>query len=434
MSQKAQQHTTAADSIQGYPDDKDDNDRDDNYSLERSNRRNLELPPSPSWTIPPGLASLPPLYHEENDAFDLDIPKSPPLTLSADRFTTLPPTILIRIMDLLDFGTLIQLIRLNRSMQAIFALDQALNHVDLSTLHKKVTDDSFASLMAVMRRRRLRSLSLQQCFHLTDSGFRSLLVDNVPLQSPLATPTFLQHFEKLDLNSCWLLTDHSLQLLGERCPHLTHLDLSNCRKITNDGMYRFLVAKHGSSNGLAWLSVSYCKNLTDVTMQHLADYCRHSLTYLNLQRCTKITDAGFMGWTATSFPRLRELLLVDCSFLTDRAIQSLTEAAPGLERLSLSFCCSLSDSAMYHLGHLDHLVHVDVSFCGAAVSDVSLPLLGPRIKRLNIRGCVRVTGQGLLRFLHACPLITLNISQCPSIPPHARQHILDLALVQHLIV
>lgn len=439
LSQKVQQHSMATDSsIDGYQ-KQDDNDfnRDDNYSLEQSNRRNLKLPPSPSWTTSPRLASLPSPYRDGDDLFDLNRPKSPPVT-SADRFTTLGPTILIRIMDLLDFGTLVQMMRLSRPIQAIFTLDQALNHVDLSTLHKKITDDSFASLMAVMPRRRLRSLSLSQCFHLTDAGLRFLLEDKTtPLHSPLASPTFLQHLEKLDLNSCWLLTDLSLQRLGERCPHLTHLNISNCRKITNDGMYRFLNAKHGSTTmtteGLAWLSVSYCKNLTDVTMQHLADFCRHSLTYLNLQRCTKITDQGFLRWTAASFPRLKELLLVDCSFLTDRSIQCLTQAAPGLERLSLSFCCSLSDSAMYHLGHLDSLVDVDASFCGAAVSDVSLPLLGRHLERLNIRGCVRVTGDGLLTFLRSFPLIELNISQCPSIPLATRQQILDLALVQHLI-
>ncbi|KAI8343003.1 cyclic nucleotide-binding-like protein [Chlamydoabsidia padenii] len=403
-------------------DDASDN-KHDNHYLEQSNRKTLELPPSPIWTTQP-----PSSYQQENDNVDLVT-----RIHSTDRFTTLEPRILIHIMDLLDYWTLIQLMRLNLSMRHIFTLDLSLNHIDLSTIHKKITDDTLTSLILSLHRP-IRSLSLSQCFHLTDSCFRSLLLVDMDTSSTQST---LQHLHTLDLNSCWLLTDQTLQLLGEQCPQLCHLDLSNCRKITNAGMSRFLQAtKEHNGTGLEWLSLSYCKNLTDMTMQHLADYTRDSLVYLNLQRCTKITDQGFIAW-GSSFSKLKEIILVDCSFLTDRAIQCLTQAAGGLERVSLSFCCSLSDTAMYHLAHLHYLVDLDVSFCGAAVSDVSLNLLvdqgSSSLKRLNIRGCVRVTGDGLLSFLSTIKLIEINISQCPSISTETKQKIMDLSLVQHLI-
>ncbi|CAO3599195.1 unnamed protein product [Absidia cylindrospora] len=485
----------------------EEEEEEDEDHQEMLRARGLERPISPSpssWAIP----NTPP---DDQEPMELDAMMKTKSTFVSpgDRLTTLDPSILVRILTFLDFGSMIRMMRLNKAACLLFfAKTSPLFHdVDLSTIHKKITDDAFASLMHLVRRR-LRSLSLSQCFHLTDLGFRTLVIDDdddddhdgavaSPDTPPHSTlePTLpkpppplpvaeghrlllLQHLHTLDLNSCWLLTDKSLQLLGETCPQLQKLDLSNCRKITNVGMYRFLEAKKELQQrmapahvpGLAWLSLSYCKNLNNVTMQHLADYTRDSLTYLNLQRCTKITDPGFAIWAAAApeaqFTKLKEVVLVDCSFLTDRAIQLLTSAAPGLERLCLSFCCSLSDSAMSYLALLPHLTDLDVSFCGAAVSDLSLKTLvdfsehtpsslsvtttttttessARRIsplRRLNIRGCVRVTGNGLLSFLaihpfdKAAPLVELNVSQCPCISMETKKTILDHSLVQHLSI
>ncbi|ORZ18152.1 hypothetical protein BCR42DRAFT_350720 [Absidia repens] len=495
----------------------EEEEEEDEDHKEMLRARGLERPISPSpssWAIP----NTPP---DDQEPMELDAMMKTKSTFASpgDRLTTLDPSILVRILTFLDFGSMIRMMRLNKAACLLFfAKTSALLHdVDLSTIHKRITDDTFASLMHLIRRR-LRSLCLSQCFHLTDLGFRTLLINDdddagagddavaspdTPPHSALdSTPSLpaphlgegrrllLQHLHTLDLNSCWLLTDKSLQLLGETCPQLKKLDLSNCRKITNVGMYRFLEAKRELQQrmaptkvpGLEWLSLSYCKNLNNVTMQHLADYTRDSLMYLNLQRCTKITDPGFAIWAAApdgtvtgdaadsansaQFTKLKELVLVDCSFLTDRAIQLLTSAAPGLERLCLSFCCSLSDSAMTYLALLPHLTDLDVSFCGAAVSDLSLKALvdfseqtprslsitaetPPRsaisrrvssLRRLNIRGCVRVTGNGLLSFLathpfdKAAPLEELNVSQCPCISMETKKTILDHSLVQHLSI
>ncbi|KAI8086746.1 uncharacterized protein BX664DRAFT_336658 [Halteromyces radiatus] len=378
----------------------------------------IELPPV--WAVP----------HTPPEEMDMDTLKKMP----GDRFTSLNPSILVHIMSFLDFGTLIQVIRVNQAMRSMFKNDQLVQSIDLSLAHKKVTDDTFAYLMPMVRRR-LRSLCLAQCFHLTDVGFRSLWMEKE--DSPLFSPAPLQYLHTLDLNSCWLLTDKSLQLLGEKCPQLTRLDLSNCRKITNGGMYLFLEAKRvNHSKGLEWLSLSYCKNLNDVTMQHLAEYTNTTLTYLNIQRCTKITDQGFVAWTSNPvFIKLQHLLLMDCSFLTDRTIQLICQAAPLLTRLSLSFCCSLSDSAMIPLSHMTNLADLDMSFCGAAVSDHSLKLLlsmTPSLKCLNLRGCVRVTGDGLLALLDHRQLHELNISQCPCVSIQSGKKL--AALVHHLSI
>ncbi|CAO3632699.1 unnamed protein product [Cunninghamella blakesleeana] len=424
-------------------------------------------------------------------------------------FTLLDKSIIARVMNYLDFKSLMQVMCVTKSVRAMFADDRLLRHIDLTTTHKKMTDERFAYLMPLIRQQ-MRYLSLSQCFHLTDIGFQSLVNNNdnnITNNEDVADPSTIEQKENeeetpfmdltldsninqqlcfssslirlqaLNLNSCWLLTDKSLALLGEKCPLLIELDLSNCRKITNRGIMLFLEAKQqhidqGVGKGLEWISLSYCKNLDDITMQHLATFTRDSLVSINLQRCTKISDRGFLPWTTASllqddnnnnddndlaerqimFPKLKSVSLIDCSFLTDKSIQLITKAAPHLEQLSLSFCCALSDTSMVYLGQLKHLKDLDVSFCGAAVSDTSLNQFMEQqclvkkkkhdhsddnypLEKLNIRGCCRITGDGIypvIQDLVKLGLYELNITQCPSIKDPIKQKLKQLKPLKHL--
>ncbi|KAF9933410.1 hypothetical protein BGZ65_004141 [Modicella reniformis] len=126
------------------------------------------------------------------------------------------------------------------------------------------------------------------------------------------------------------------------------------------------------------------------------------------------------------FPRLRELHLSDCTFLTDDAIVALAPNVPRLEALSLSFCCALTDVAVEAVcGNCRYLKKLDLSFCGSAVSDASLYQLARfdslepgkhSLEELEIRGCVRVTERGVRQVLNGCmSLKKLNVSSCSGI-------------------
>ncbi|KAF9585930.1 hypothetical protein BGW38_010945 [Lunasporangiospora selenospora] len=227
---------------------------------------------------------------------------------------------------------------------------------------------------------------------------------------------------------------------------------------------------------LSRLNLSYCKNLTDKSFVHLSIHGSKQLESLNLQRCTTITTEAFISldldhrlaaqvclnevdgiqdqtaivedesegslssMTAKvepCFPRLRELLLSDCTFLTDAAIVALAPNMPALEDISLSFCCALTDIAVEAVSeHCPQLKRMDLSFCGSAVSDASLYQIaqwdglvedvdengsrrirrGPSLEDLEIRGCVRVTESGVREVLNGCPkLKRLNISSCTGV-------------------
>ncbi|GAA5796366.1 hypothetical protein EDC94DRAFT_622618 [Helicostylum pulchrum] len=341
-------------------------------------------------------------------------------------FALITEEILGLIVNYIDFAAAIQFSTVSKKCREFMLRNDTIMHsVDLSHLNKHVTDKTAASIAAFLGNR-VRNLNLSQCFYITDEGFK-ILIEN------------MTNIESMDLNSCWLLTDKSLTLVAATCPRLVKLDLSNCRKISDVGIFKLLSEK--ATRGypeLSELSLSYCKKLSDMTMSHLAEFCSNTLSTLNIQRCTRITDQGFVKWADTQFPQLKALNLTDCSFLTDQAISHLVSAAPNLNRLSLSFCCALSDSAIEGLISLPELKYLDASFCGAAVSDVSIrALLNSNsiesINSLNLRGCVRITDVCVNSILESGKLESLNISQCPGISLDAKQTIKESGVVHHLV-
>jgi F-box and leucine-rich repeat protein 7 len=212
------------------------------------------------------------------------------------------------------------------------------------------------------------------------------------------------------------------------------------------------------------LTLSYCKHITDRSMAHIALHASSRLESIDLTRCTTITDQGFQHWSVYPFPLLRKLCLADCTYLTDNAIVYLTNAAKMLRELDLvsfffffgshfsfdsscslshhrlflpvtlqkcriltsvffslqSFCCALSDTATEVLAlQLPHLRRLSLAFCGSAVSDSSLRAIGLHLlelRSLSVRGCVRVTGQGVEAVADGCSeLDEFDVSQCKNL-------------------
>lgn len=67
------------------------------------------------------------------------------------------------------------------------------------------------------------------------------------------------------------------------------------------------------------------------------------------------------------------------------------------------------------------LTHLNLSFCGLAVSDLSLRSIGLHLlllEELSVRGCVRVTGMGVESVVEGCNLLRVfDVSQCKNLTP-----------------
>ncbi|KAJ2963737.1 hypothetical protein NQZ79_g1248 [Umbelopsis isabellina] len=356
---------------------------------------------------------------------------------NAANLISMKDEVLVRILQFVDFATKLKFREVCRRAESLLTSQASrplFKEVDLSPWNKKMTDAYFIPISMFLESR-VKDLNLTNCFHLTFKSFSAISEYNSRLIN-------------LNLHSCWELSDNSLASLATGCPYLTDIDLSNCRKITDRGIHSlFSTARQNISgeeelasnlsemsvdghsaastppatSGITRIALSYCKNLTDTSMRYMAEFGAETLVFINFQRCTTITDAGFESWQPGSFKRLESVILNDCTFLTDRAISSLVRAAPNIRYMSLSFCCALTDNSIEVLAqHLKQLEHIDASFCGAAVSDASVQALVqeglPNLKEIIVRGCVRVTDSSVYALLAiARQLHLLNISQCQSV-------------------
>lgn len=412
-----------------------------------------EEPPHPSYAFLDPFTKAKPLK--------VMIPRTP----LKNNFGSIPDEVLVLVFERLHLHELMILQRVSLHWQQILRTSNSIFPVlDLARYNRILTDELLIKTICPFVGPRPQVIDLSNCFHLTDEGF-SALAENCSAQV-LAWR----------MKSVWDVTANAILEMSNRAKGLVAVDLSNCRKVSDALLARLigwvvpqqmpnraglgrmpsaksrpgLRTRHSQNNtknsvdqsgqpppgtvigcpSLSSLTLSYCKHVTDRTMHHLAMHASSRLQHLDLTRCTTITDTGFSYWSqssSTKFTNLRTLILADCTYLSDQAIIHLVSAAGmALRKLDLSFCCALSDTSteVISLGCVK-LERLDMSFCGSAVSDVSLRSIGHHLsslRHLAVRGCVRVTGMGVDAVVDGCKLLeSFDVSQCRNLGPWAEQ-------------
>lgn len=377
---------------------------------------------------------------------------------------TIPEKLLPLILEHLELHELMRLQAVSLHWQNVLTHAPNLLHkLDLSKYNRKVTDDLLVNRICPFVGQRPLFVDISNCFHITDEGFAALV------------STCGSNVETWRMKSVWDVTAPAILEMSNRARNLKEVDLSNCRKVSDTLLARivgWVATGHqqpqstrykafgqrpvlntkitnttppaaGTVFGcpaLKTITLSYCKHITDRTMAHIATHAKERIEAIDLTRCTTITDAGFQYWGNVKFPRLKKLCLADCTYLSDQSIVWLVNGAgSGLRHLDLvstgpiyfpglcltfdqSFCCALSDTATEVLAlGCPNLTHLNMSFCGSAVSDPSLRSIGlhlTKLKELAVRGCVRVTGLGVQSIVEGCQkLKLLDVSQCKNLQP-----------------
>ncbi|KAL4808939.1 hypothetical protein BDV18DRAFT_92120 [Aspergillus unguis] len=360
---------------------------------------------------------------------------------SHDNQGVVPDSVLVQIFQHLELHDLLRLRAVSLHWSEILNTNTDLLHyLDLSVYNRCLTDDVLAKIICPFIGTRPRYIDISNCFHITDEGFNSLV------------NTCGSNIVGWKMKSVWDVTASAILEMALKANGLQEVDLSNCRKVSDTLLARILgwtspgpykpseeTTKSGkpvlkptmlTSTGAAVygcpelkrLTLSYCKHVTDRSMHHIASHAASRIEEMDLTRCTTITDHGFQFWGNAQFTNLRKLCLADCTYLTDNAIVYLTNAAKQLQELDLSFCCALSDTATEVLAlQCSQLTYLNMSFCGSAISDPSLRSIGLHLlnlKRLSVRGCVRVTGTGVESVADGCTqLEAFDVSQCKNLTP-----------------
>ncbi len=254
--------------------------------------------------------------------------------------------------------------------------------------------------------KKLKRLNLRSCRQISDQGIGYLCgVDDAPHPGSLM-------LEDLSLQDCQKLSDESLRHISQGLPSLRSLNLSFCVSITDTGLKS--LAKMAS---LREINLRSCDNVSDIGIGFLAEPSENSnpssppppaasdaaassngngqhQRHLPLQRldvsfCGNVTDAS-LRHIATGLISLRSLSMTTCA-ITDGGLAKLANNLSGLEELNIGQCVNVSDEGLTHL----------------AASEAKMSCLSS----IDLYGCPRITETAVSKLKSKLPKLTkLNLS------------------------
>ncbi|KAF9929284.1 SCF ubiquitin ligase complex subunit [Linnemannia zychae] len=218
---------------------------------------------------------------------------------------------------------------------AVLALTEHCPHlieIDLTNCNLK-TDTAIQSIFGSLPQ--IRDINMTLLTHLTNAAFDSI---NPKINR-------FEQLRVLNFTSCANITDSTLHKIIPAAPRLRSLALTKCDKITDAGASVIkTLGKH-----LHYLHLGHCAKITDQLIVGLSQHCTR-IRYLDLACCTRITDISIFA--LAQLPKLRRIGLVKCSNITDNGIYAMlvSQLLPQtLERVHLSYCVNLSDTAIASL-------------------------------------------------------------------------------------
>ena len=226
---------------------------------------------------------------------------------------------------------------------------KSLKELSLHKMGGSISDDLFIEFSQVLQEESLETLSLSFCEKSTDFRHGLQSVTFMCLASKLTALRFLE------LTNFYLVTDEALFIISLHCSTLEVVGLSFCREVTGGGI-RVLA---NSSKNLRHLCVGQCNRLDDSVF--FGDGIH------NPDGSIIPGSSSTSGWDATStatassadrsgrdHPRtlaalraaegnpvwgnLSELVLQDCSLVTNDALLLLPSLTPNLTKFCLANC------------------------------------------------------------------------------------------------
>lgn len=306
---------------------------------------------------------------------------------------------------------------------------------------RNITDEAFVNLEKPLNL--LKTLNLSHCLNIHDES-----IDAITTHCPGLKNVNLSYAD---------ISNEALAYLSKRCRQLKSLDITICRKITDEG-----ISALSSLNYLKYLNVSNIPSMTMKSVELISNNMKElkslnfSMTNINDEALEKLTkgcpnlealDLNDTLVTATGIKHLAHCkmlskLSLSCS-LDDQALHTLYQNCPHISDLSLLNCRFLSTDALkaalgdwislkklnlraYHPSagktpftiESKYLEELNLSWC-KLVDDMFLSDLVdscPNLLHLDISWCTEVTSNGIYKFLrNSTELRTLNIRGCSKI-------------------
>lgn len=335
-----------------------------------------------------------------------------------------------------------------------------LRELDISSCDS-FTEEGLAALAAAPF---LRTLLLPACWHLDDEMLCTLCrsIPNLECLSlfeagegvsdtGLGYLTALTSLTGLDLGySCWAHTAAGLEQVLKTLPRLQMLNIGGAEGVCDD----VLRTVASTLTALTMLDISECQKISTQGLREMAKLpalvelhlgwntkleskalatLPPSLTHLDLSYCSQLSlgslDPG-------SLPNIQHLLIRRSAMLDDTGLASLVVAAPKLRFLDISYCAGITSSGLKCLSSLTELSSLIISGCQSAATVLGLGYLAavpalttlegcniPRLddgcmqavsfvrqlKHLCLRGCPRISDHGVMALVRMPRLETLKV-------------------------
>jgi hypothetical protein len=224
-------------------------------------------------------------------------------------------------------------------------------------------------------------------------------VADLLFQSMFRSPERPWRLKDINLSSCKLISDTTLNHISSCCPELRNLNLKLCFRISDTGL--FFLSK--GCPRLEVLTLRYCVSVTDSGLKSLSEGCPklHTVSFRN---CVQMTNAG-VRYLASRCSLLR-VSFSKCYRLSDESLFELGSSCPSLQYAHFSFCNALTDVGVVRLASLcKDLRNIDLSMC-RGITDASIRALAEHCHHLEhvcLKGCDSVTQEATQRLREKCP-------------------------------
>lgn len=216
-------------------------------------------------------------------------------------------------------------------------------------------------------------------------------------------------------------TDSELREVFTMCPQLKELLLSNCILLTSD---LFSPWSSGLTirrlENLRNLSLVGSAKLTDTGVRHLVAAAPR-LRQINLSKCPFITDRSLSTIANAYRSQLVHLHLGHCENITDKGVRILVEKCPRLNFFDAGNCKYLTDASLYALATLPKLRRIGLVRCPNIGHQGVISLAFPQpgvperpLERLHLSYCPKVTLESVLIITNYCKrLVHLSLTGIP---------------------
>uniref|UniRef100_A0A7N0ZT70 EIN3-binding F-box protein 1 n=1 Tax=Kalanchoe fedtschenkoi TaxID=63787 RepID=A0A7N0ZT70_KALFE len=219
------------------------------------------------------------------------------------------------------------------------------------------------------------------------------------------------NLKQITLRKCAMLSDNGMVTLAKNAGALVSLQIEECHRITQMGLFGTIFSCGGKLKGL---TLAKCLGIKDAIVGLPSECPRKSIKSLSIRNCPGFGNAS-LTILAKLCPQLQNLDFSGCPGITDAGLRPLVESLPaGLVKVNLNGCTNVTDAVISTLAESHGWTLEMINLCGTKITDASLLLIADGcvlLSELDISNCA-VTDFGIAALAQHLNLQILSVSGC----------------------